>query len=432
MDLLGYKELFVRPVDRLAGTVAAPASKSYSARAVLAATLANGRSRIENIASSQNVRAMVECCETLGADVYRTTVDRIEVTGLGHLRDGTTLCPGNSGIVLRLLMGATATLRRTTFMTPYVHSLGRRSNTELVTALQELGVRCTTENADATLPITLDGSGVHGGDVSVSGRRSSQFLSGLLYLGGVLDEPLTVRVTADYKARPMVRTTLQVLRAAGVPVTADPGLMTFHLPGANPFRPAAHVVQSDPASVAALLAVASAVESDVTIRHNGLHELGGVLDHLRAAGVSISEDASTLRVRGGDVRPVDFDGAMAPDAVLPLAALAAQADGTSRFYNIEHLRYKECDRISDFRQELRTAGVDVDEERDALIVHGSPKPIPGGVTVRGHYDHAVIMAMTVLALRSGAGLAIQDPQYVAQTYPDFFNDLIQLGGTVAT
>lgn len=434
MDFLQYKNVHIDPVDKLSGVLTPPASKSYSARAVLAATLAPGTSRIDNVANSHNVRAMIDCCQALGAETVATSadgVDGIDLTGPERLTEGATLCPGNSGIVLRLLMGATARLRKTTFMTPYVESLGRRSNSEMVEALRALGVHCTVDGEDGRLPITLDGTGTHGGPVSVSGRRSSQFLSGLLFLGGLLDEPLTVRVTDELKARPMVLTTLRILETAGVRVEADTDLMCYTTHPEPRYRPAHYTVGSDPASTAALLAVASAVESSVELRHNGLHELGGVLEYLERIGVSVTTDATTLRVRGGgDLRAADFDGSLAPDAVLPLAALVAHAEGTSRFSNIEHLRYKECDRISDFRRELLRAGVRVDEERDALIVHGSPAGSPGDVVVESHYDHAVIMAMSVIALRGRSGLTIKDPQYVAQTYPDFFDDLRRLGATV--
>ncbi|MFC8125679.1 3-phosphoshikimate 1-carboxyvinyltransferase [Streptomyces sp. NPDC057302] len=430
-DFLQYKEVHVHPVGKLGGTLTPPASKSYSARAVLAATLAPGTSRIDNLADSLNVRAMMDCCEALGARIRRTDTGAFDVTGPDRLRDGTTLSPGNSGIVLRLLLGATAHLRRTTFMTPYVESLGRRSNQEMVDALRTLGVRCTLDGDHGRLPITLDGSGVHGGTVAVSGRRSSQFLSGLLYLGALLDAPLEVRVDDELKARPMVRTTLRVLRSAGIRIDTDEELMHYRIPADTGYHPAQYVVGSDPASTAALLAVAAAVDSSVEIRHNGLEELGGVLEYLAQIGVPVTAHESSLKVHGGgDLGPCDFDGSKAPDAVLPLAALAAHADGTSRFYNIEHLRYKECDRISDFRRELQRAGISAEEERDTLIVHGSRAGSPGDAVVDSHYDHAVVMAMSVIALRSRSGMTISDPQYVAQTYPGFFDDLQRVGGTV--
>ncbi|MEW9547897.1 3-phosphoshikimate 1-carboxyvinyltransferase [Nonomuraea sp. NPDC050783] len=432
MHSIQYKQLHVRPAASLKGTLVPPASKSYSARAVLAASLAPGTSTIENVADSHNVKAMIECCRALGAVMTPDGPGRLRVAGVARPRDGVILSPGNSGIVLRLLMGAAARSRGVTFASPYTESLGRRGNSEMVEALRALGVVVTAEGADGRLPITLDGAGAHGGEVGISGRRSSQFLSGLLYLGGLLDEPLAVHVTDELKAWPMVRTTLAVLARAGVAAEAGADLLTYLVRPGGGFQPAAYACGSDPASVAALLAIATAVESDVEIRSHGLEELGGVLDHLRAVGARIDEDGTTLRVRGGGpLRARDFDGSQAPDAVLPLAALAAHAEGTSRFTNIEHIRYKECDRISDFRRELTRVGIDSGETRDELIVHGSPGGVPGGVTVTSHYDHAVVMAMSLVALRSRRGLTIGDPQYVAQTYPAFFEDLRRLGATVA-
>jgi 3-phosphoshikimate 1-carboxyvinyltransferase len=433
MDFLQYKQLRIAPADELRGSVTPPASKSSSTRAILAATLAPGDSHIDNVATSMNVRAMMKCCESLGATITDNASGGVLVTGTTRRNDGIVLCPGNSGIVLRLLMGATATLRQVTFLTPYLDSLGQRSNSEMVDALRQLGVVCATTGPDDRLPITLDGTAVHGGEVVISGRRSSQFLSGLLYLGGLLDEPLSVTVIDELKARPMVRTTVDTLRAAGVDVTASDDLMSFRMEPGSHFRPARYGVGSDPASTAALLAVAACVESRVELDRCRLEELGGVLDYLRAIGVAVDAAGSTLTVRGGnDLKALDFDGSTAPDAVLPLAALAAHADGTSRFYNIEHLRFKECDRITDFRRELERAGVAAEERRDELIIHGSPEGAPGGVTVDSHYDHGVILAMTVIALRSRSGLTIKDSQYVAQTYPRFFEDLVRLGGTVTT
>lgn len=427
MDPLQYKEIYVHPASSLAGTITPPTSKSSSARAILAATLAQGRSQIDNVATSNNVRAMAECCQLLGAEIAESG-QGIEVTGPPRLNEGTTLCPGNSGIVLRLLMGATAVLRDVTFMTPFLESLGRRSNSEMAGALRALGVRCTTTGDQDCLPITLDGSAVHGGAVTISGRRSSQFLSGLLYLGGLLDEELVITVTDELKARPMVHTSLTVLSAAGITVEASDDLMRLRIGPGQRFRPAQFTVGSDPASTAALLAIAASVDSDVEISNCRPEELGGVLEYLRAIGVTITAEGTSLLVQGGGpLRALDFDGSLAPDAVLPLAALAARADGTSRFRNIEHLRYKECDRISDFRAELLKAGVAADEKRDELIIHGTPADVTGGTVVDSHYDHGVVFAMTVIALRSRQGLGITGAQYAAQTYPKFFEDLQRIG-----
>lgn len=428
MSWLQYKQLRVHPAAELKGTVTPPASKSSSARAVLAASLAPGRSRIENLATSHNVRAMVEACQALGAQFDDQGPDGVYVTGPQRFNEGVDINPGNSGIVLRLLLGATAPLRRTTFVTPFLESLGKRANIEMVDALRQLGVDVTSVGDDGRLPITLDGSNIHGGDVSVSGVRSSQHLSGLLYLGGLLPDEVRVTVSDELTARPMVRTTLSVLSQAGIEVAASDDMLRYTVPAGTSFHPANYQVGSDPASTAALLAVATALQSDVEFKDYREEELAGVLDYLREGGADITSDGSTLRVRGGnEIKPLDFDGSLAPDAVLPLAALAAHADGTSTFYNIEHIRYKECDRISDFRAELLKAGVDAEERRDALIIHGNPAGYEGGVEVESHYDHGVVLAMSLIAMRSKQGLAINGQQYVAQTYPGYFDDILRLG-----
>ena len=71
---------------------------------------------------------------------------------------------------------------------------------------------------------------------------------------------------------------------------------------------------------------------------------------------------------------------------------AVFAEGTSRFYNVENLRYKECDRITDYLNELRKAGANVEERQAEIIVHGRPEGVEGGVEINAHYDHRVIMA----------------------------------------
>lgn len=435
MKLLEAEKLRISPAERFDGVITPPASKSSSTRSVLAATLSKGTSRITNIANSKNVRAMIACCETLGAKVRYEDAGTLVVEGPGWdgLNDHVTLNPENSGIVLRLLLGATAGLSDITFMTDYDRSLGQRSNIEMMEALKALGVQCTWRDGDGKLPIHLDGTKLHGGDTEISCRKSSQFLSGLLFLGAAMKDRLSVTIPDELKAPDMVRTTMRILKQAGVEVEAQSDMMAYHIQADTTLQPSNYVVGSDPASTAALLAVASVIPSDVRLASFHEEEMGdgAVLDYLRKLGVRIERSPKELRVfGGGPFAAHDFDGSLAPDAVLPLAAVAAFADGTSRFRNIEHIRYKECDRISDFRAELLKAGIHAEETQDELIIHGSPTGIEGGVEVSGHFDHGVIMAMSAIAFGSRRGLVINDPQHVAQTYPDFFKDMQNIGATV--
>jgi 3-phosphoshikimate 1-carboxyvinyltransferase len=50
--------------------------------------------------------------------------------------------------------------------------------------------------------------------------------------------------------------------------------------------------------------------------------------------------------------------------------------------------------------------------------------------IDAHYDHRVIMALTVVGLRSKEGLIIRDAHHVAKSYPQFFEHIKSLGADV--
>ncbi|MCZ4149919.1 3-phosphoshikimate 1-carboxyvinyltransferase, partial [Escherichia coli] len=131
-------------------------------------------------------------------------------------------------------------------------------------------------------------------------------------------------------------------------------------------------------------------------------------DVLRMMEVPLTHENHVVHVQGnGKLKAVEFDGDAATDAVLAMVAAAVFAEGTSRFYNVENLRYKECDRITDYLNELRKAGANVEERQAEIIVHGRPEGVEGGVEINAHFDHRVIMALTVVGLRAKQPIRIR-------------------------
>src|SRR5205823_1329173 len=118
-----------------------------------------------------------------------------------------------------------------------------------------------------------------------------------------------------------------------------------------------------------------------------------------AMGADLQRDGDTVILRGGrPLHGLQLDGDKVIDCIPVLVATACFATGESRFYNIESLHYKESDRINDLCAELRRAGCEVEPQRDAIIVHGQPAGIEGGVVVDGHNDHRLLMALATVAL----------------------------------
>ncbi len=425
-------DVLVTPTPRLEGELQALSSKNYTTRYLLVAALAEGTSTIYYPAHSEDSDAMRRCIRDLGA-VIEEDEEKITITGFGSKpREVKELNVGNAGAVLRFLMAIASLLPEVTFVNTYPDSLGKRPHDDLITALEQMGVK--VDHQQGKLPITIHGGAAKGGKIQVSGNVSSQFLSALLFLTPLLPEDSEIEVLHDLKSKVVIGQTLEVLAQAGIVIEASEDLMHYKIPGNQKYAAKQYIVQGDYPGSAAVLAAAAVTQSDVKIHRLEEHSKQGeraIIDVLRMMEVPLTHTNGLVHVQGnGKLMAVEFDGDAATDAVLAMVAAAVFAEGTSRFYNVENLRYKECDRITDYLNELRKAGANVEEKQSEIIVHGKPEGVEGGVEIDAHYDHRVIMALTVVGLRAHKPIRIRDAHHVAKSYPIYFDHLQALGAKV--
>lgn len=425
-------DVIVRPTPELKGAIGALSSKNYTTRYLLVAALAEGESTIYYPAHSEDSDAMRRCIQDLGATLVEDDEKAI-ITGFGRSpKEVKELNVGNAGAVLRFLMGITALSKEVTFVNTYPDSLGKRPHDDLIDALGQLGVEVDHNNG--RLPITIRGGQPKGGKISVSGSVSSQYLSALLFVTPLLTEDSEITVTGDLKSKVVIGQTLEVLEQAGIVIHANDDYMHFRIPGGQSYQAKTYTVQGDYPGSAAVLAAAAVTQSDVTIHNLSEDSKQGeraIIDVLKMMKTPLTHENGDVHVVGnGKLQALEFDGDAATDAVLAMVAAAVFAEGTSRFYNVENLRYKECDRITDYLNELRKAGANVEERQAEIIVHGRPEGVEGGVEINAHYDHRVIMALTVVGLRSEKPLVIKDAHHVAKSYPQYFDHLKALGADV--
>lgn len=412
-----------------------PGSKSGTVRALLSATLAYGKSQIVNGSDGENVQAMKRACEVLGAHILQGEAEGWYVDGINQVvPEECELDAGNSRIVLRLLTAIGANMRRCIVRTSYHELLGLRGNSELVEALRQMGSECVGEGEEARPPLLLTNSGrLRGGRIFISGKRSSQFLSSLLFLSPLVGEAVELVVADTLTSRSAVELTIETLRLAGIHVEVDRHFRRFRVEGGQRYQGGRYVIASDVPSIAGILGAAAVIpNSEVCVKNvmESNREMNATIQALEQMGVKIERGNGQLLCYGTkEIVPICLDGSACPDSILPLVAVACFARGMSRFYNIETLRLKACDRISDFRRELLIAGADVEEEDGALIVNGHGR-VKGGTEVQGCYDYGVVMALAAIALRSEQGVMIRGVDTVEQSYPRFLDDLKHLGAEV--
>ncbi|GHF28726.1 3-phosphoshikimate 1-carboxyvinyltransferase [Deinococcus metalli] len=420
-------DVVVHPARELRGELRAQPSKNYTTRYLLAAALAEGQTRVVGVATSEDAEAMLRCLEDWGAGVTLVGDDAV-IRGFGAApRAGVNLNPGNAGAVARFLMGVAALTTDTTFVTDYADSLGKRPQGDLLTALERLGARVSSDGG--RLPITVGGP-VRGGVVEVSAEKSSQYASALMFLAPLLPDGLDLRLTDEIKSHAPLRQTLDTLAAFGVRATASEDLSRITIPGGQRYHAERVTVPGDYPGSAAILAAAATVPGVLRLSNLRERDLQGEREAvavLREMGADIVREGDTLVVRGGrPLHAVTRDGDGFTDAVQALTAAAAGAAGTTTWENVSTLRLKECDRISDTRRELQRLGLSAAETADSLSVTGAER-VAGGVTADGHGDHRMIMLLTVLGLRADAPITITGAHHVRKSYPMFFRHLEALG-----
>ena len=417
----------------LTGRIRVPGDKSISHRAFMLSALAVGRSTVSGLLEGEDVLATADALRAMGATIERTapgdwTIDGVGVGGL--LQPDRALDLGNSGTSTRLLMGLMAShpIRATLVGDA---SLSRRPMGRVTEPLSLMGAEFT----DDRLPLTMRGVCPA---VPLTWRppvASAQVKSAILLAG--LNTPGLTRVEEPVPTRDHTERMLAGF-GADLRVEMVDGLRSISVRGEAELRPQDLVVPGDISSAAFLLVAALIVPgSDLVIEGVGVNPTRtGLLTVLRGMGADITmsderedggEPVADLRVRHSALRGVAVDPALAPlmiDEFPILFVAAALADGMTTTTGLHELRVKESDRLSAMATGLRAIGVDVEEHRDGLTIAGSGgEPLPGGGPVSTLLDHRIAMSFAVAGLASRDGVALDDTDPVATSFPAFSDTL---------
>lgn len=414
-----------RPVD---ADIRVPGSKSVTNRALLVAALAEGVSVIRNPLFSDDPYYLLDALVRLGFEVEADGKSgEVRVGGLGGEipRGGVDVFVGNAGTVARFLPPALA-LGPGPYTVDGVARMRERPIRDLVDALRHLGAAVDYAEDEGRFPLLVRGGGLAGGDTTVQGAGSSQFVSGLLMAAPYARRTVNLDVRGRQKW-PYVGITVEVMRRFGVDVDVSEDFSRLTVePGV--YRAGDFEVEPDASAASYFMALAAVTGGRVRVPGLGSSSSQGDLRFAEVLGrmgceVNLAEDA--VEVRGtGSLRGVDVDMNAFSDTMMTLAAIAPFAETPTTITNVEHARHQETDRISAVATELGRLGVEVEERRDGLSI--SPGPLEA-VTIETYGDHRVAMAFAVAGLAAPEPVVtIKDPGCVTKTFPGYFDALESL------
>lgn len=453
--------LIVRRSGPLHGRLSVPGDKSITHRAIILATLAEGKTLVRGWVPADVCLATLRCMRSMGAQIEETTSREgtssllIRGLGIGGLQEPEDVlhCAG-SGTTIRLLAGVAAGQSFLTILTG-TEPLRRRPMGRVAEPLRLMGANVAGRTGGKLPPLAISGGNLAGIDYSMP-VASAQVKSAILLAGLFARGETVVREPGPSRDH-----TERMLRWFGVEVVKDgllarlKGGQSLHPPAVGSGEAAAFDVPGDFSSAAFPMVASSVVPgSDVVLERLGVNATRtGLADILSMMGAELApacgkpeaaprdlvspvtrdagEPILDLHVRSSDLRAVAVGGELVVRAIdeFPIFAVAAtQAAGTTELRDAGELRVKESDRIATVATELRKMGADVEERQDGMLIRG-PTRLRGAL-VESHRDHRLAMALAVAGMIAEGTTIVQGAEAVSDSFPGFVEAMQALGAPI--
>jgi len=422
-------QVLVRP-SVISGKVRAPPSKSYSHRAIIAASMTDGECVIENVSKSDDVLATINACKKFGASIAEEG-DKLIVEGFSTPKaPDDVVNVQNSGTTLRIMTGVSCLIQSGYAVLTGDESIRRRPMQPLLDALNMLGGECWSTRLNGCAPIIVKGGGLKGGNAWMTGRISSQFVSSILFSSPKALSDTTLTIQGELVSRPYVDASINVLERFGVRIERE-GYRVFRIPPQQNFKPTRFVVPGDFGLASFMMAAALMTNGSVTVE--GLSQDlpqadAAIVDILIEMGADVKLDYDSGRVSvsgGGKLRGGSFNLSDSPDLLPVVAVLATKCEGTVEITGVEHARVKESDRVSALAHTLSKIGMNVREMVDGLSITRGKLVKHALLDPKG--DHRLFMAYCLLGLILEEGCTVLGAESASVSYPNFLRDLASLG-----
>lgn len=447
--------LKIKNFSKINGTVKAPSSKSYSHRAVILASLSQGKSKLFDVLYSEDVLSTIRACEALGAKIDRKkeiilkgdksqTVDYLEVEGTGgklhnNLKDPSSdmVDLANSGTTLRIMTSVAALSDNEVIFTGD-DSLKTRPMGALIDALELLGVKVESLNEKNKAPLKIY-PGYDGGEADILGSISSQFISSILISAPLSKKGVVLEVYPEFVSKPYVDMTISILEKFGIEIEEEEYQIhetckkehTDCLGAKFNVKPqkyiaSDYIVEGDFSSASYLLAATAIAGGYLRIENlfsdskQGDKFILNILEEM-GANVTVFDDYVSIR-SDGNLQGIDVNLSDAPDLLLTVAVLGALAEGKTTISGVKHGRLKETDRIDTTCRELEKLGCKLEEFEDGMTIYGNT--IGDGI-VESHNDHRLAMAFSLLGLRHD--VVVENGECFDVSFPNFIEVMKEIG-----
>lgn len=413
-------KVFISP-SKISGTVYAPPSKSAGHRSLICAALSDAPVTVSGCGISDDITATERVLMALGAKIQRDGTN-VKVTPIKNIPDSVLLDCGESGSTARFIIPIAAALGVESATVTGGGRLPLRPFEVLCELLRSHTVSCDSD----TLPLTIGGK-LPSGEYKLPGNVSSQYISGMLMALSVTEGDSRIILTSPLESAAYVDMTVNELRIFGANIEKTPD--GYAIKGRKALKATDRNVEGDWSQAAFFLSAGAVCGGTVTVKGLDKESLQGdkaIIPILRSFGADVTENGNGFTVKASQLRAARIDASQIPDLVPILAVTAAFAKGETVISGAARLRLKESDRLHETVLRLNAFGIDAHETDDGMIINGGT---PKGTEITSAGDHRIVMAFSVLACGACKDSVVSGVEAINKSYPLFFNDLCQLGGS---
>lgn len=393
----------------LSGNIILPSSKSISNRALILNALSSNPVTIENLSDCDDTKTMIEA--------FNTNDSIINV--------------GAAGTAMRFL-SAYLSQKRGEWILTGTERMRNRPIKILVDALRQIGAKIEYLGKEGFPPLKIHGQKLKGGNISLNGDVSSQFISAIMMIAPSTEKGIKITLEGNVISRPYIDMTKKMMEYFGIEIEEKEN--SFIIPPQS-YKADKFIVESDWSAASYWYEILFLSNNPVNKIHlKGLYsdsiqgdsEVASLFKKLGVNTQFNNEDTTiTNSVCHSDFFEYHF--ANEPDLAQTFVVTCCLKNIRFRFTGLQSLKIKETDRITALKTELGKLGYDLEDENNSILSwDGSRKELQKDIIIDTYEDHRMAMAFAPVALIRGQ-ITINNPEVVSKSYPSYWDDLKKTG-----
>ena len=415
----------IKPVQQFDAVVRVPGSKSYTQRALIVASLADGESHLYRLLQAEDTSHLMRALQLLGASFKSGQTGELAVKGTAGWIDpvAESIYLGNNGTAMRFLT-TLAALGKGAYRLTGDPRLCERPIGALLEALSSLGLQVRSEKGNGCPPVLVTAGGLDGGTVRFVNIESSQFVSSVLIAAPYARRDVEIILEGRTVSAPYIEMTIEVMRRFGAQIEI-PERNHYVVRNRAKYRGSDMEIEGDASSASYFFLGAAITGGRVRILNLDSGTKQGDIRILRVMedlGCGVLSGNGWVEIQGGSLSAEDYSIDMGdmPDMVPTVAVLGAFRPGRTQITHAAHLRMKESDRIAALVAELNKLGAQAEGTADGLVVQGGGRL--HGAEIETFNDHRIAMSFAIAGL-AVPGIKIRNKDCVAKSFPGFWDEL---------